>query len=120
MNYPPGPYGPPPQGQWLPPPGAYGGYPQPPPRPSSIPTVVGILMICFSGLGLLVTLVAMLKTNSMVSSSDVEALGDAGKKFRSYHMIEQTTYLLIGILHMVAGILCVMRKRVAPTLAILY
>jgi hypothetical protein len=95
-------------------------YQPPPPKPSSIPTVIGILMICFAGLGLLLTLVAMATTDKMLGKSELEVLGEAGKKFKTYHLIEQFTYLLVGLLHLVAGILCVMKKRAAPTVAIVY
>src|SRR5262245_19678836 len=103
--------------QWLPPPTDYYGYgyPPPPPRRSSTPTVVGILMIIFAGLGLLVTMVALGASDTILPKGDMAVLGEAGKKIRQYHYIEQSIWLFVGVLHLVAGILCVMRKRFAPT-----
>ena len=111
MDNPQGPQG----GPWLPPPDY--GQPYQQPRRSAIPKVVGILMIVFASLGLLVSLIAL----AMSGQFDKMDVGDVGiGKLKTYHMIEQCSYLLIGILHMVAGIMCVMHKRAAPMLAVVY
>jgi hypothetical protein len=114
----PPPPGTPPPVQWLPPPGAY-GY-APPPRRSSTPTVVGVLMIIFASLGLVISLVVLNASGALISDGEVAALGDAGKRLREYNTIEQSIWVGVGLLHLVAGILCVTRKRVAPTVAIAY
>ena len=116
QGYPPQGY--PPQGyppQGYPPPGyPPDGYPGTP-RRSAIPKVMGILMIVFSGIALLATLANMVKEPdySTLPSSVVEQL-------QSFSRIDQLTGLVVSLIHLIAGILCVMYRRVGRLLANVY
>jgi hypothetical protein len=110
MNYPP-------QGG-----GQYqGGAYMPPPDPnaqgaggrSGIPKVMGILMIVFASIGLLFTLIG-----AGGSSTGLE--GDVADKLSLLNNIELIAGLLIGVLHLVAGIMTVRYKANGPKLAIIY
>lgn len=112
MNYPP-------QGG-----GQYqGGAYMPPPDPnahagggrSGIPKVMGILMIVFASLGLLFTLIGA------GGPSDTGGLeSELLDKLKLFANIDLIVGLLIGILHLVAGIMSVRYKTNGPKLAIIY
>jgi hypothetical protein len=106
------------------PPGGYlpgAGYPPPEqypgarPQRSAIPKVMGILMIVFAGIGLLGTVVDLVREPSFdrIPAKVVE-------EFRTFSQISQLTGLVVSLVHLVAGILCVMYRRVGRLLANVY
>jgi len=127
MSYPEGPQGggwtPPSSGggAWMPPPQDYYGYgQQPEQRRSSIPKVIGILMIIFGSLGLVFSLISFGMHNNFDDPSVKEAFGDKLSSIKTYDSFEKIMGLAISTLHLFAGIWAVMYKRAAPILAISY
>jgi hypothetical protein len=86
---------------------------------SSIPKVVGILMIVFSSLGLLFTLLALASAGG---GKDYQGMQDlpAFKTLNTMQLVFNALGVGIGILHLVAGISAVRYKASAPKLAMSY
>jgi hypothetical protein len=108
-------------GSWLPPPTAYA---PPTPKRSAIPLVMGILMICFAGLGFLGGLWNLFGPDPWKElSHDPLVRGEFGRAMDQMKTFTTVTTLLglgVGILHMVAGVAAVQYRRGAPKLASIY
>jgi len=76
---------------------------------------MGILMIVFAGIALLATLV------NLVKEPDHRLIPEAvAEELRSFNQIDQLTGLAISLIHLIAGILCVLYRRVGRLLANVY
>lgn len=113
-NYPGGSYFPPQANQPYPPPP---GHHQPKKR-SSIPMVIGILMLVFGGLGLLFTLIGFAgDSSSPFMDSEFK---DKWETFQTWETVSRLLGLVLGLLHVFGGIQAVRYARNAPTLAMAY
>ena len=83
---------------------------------SSIPKVVGILMIIFASLGLLGGLIGLGGHSAGAGMNDIPAL----KTFNTMSLVVTVIGLGISVLHLVAGIRSVGYKANAPKLASMY
>lgn len=83
---------------------------------SSIPKVVGILMIIFGSLGLLFGLLGLAGNSANAGLRDVPAF----KTYMTMNMVYTVVGLGISVLHLVAGIRSVGYKANAPKLATMY
>lgn len=83
---------------------------------SSIPKVVGILMIIFASLGLLFGLIGLGGHSAGAGLNDVPAF----KTFNTMSLVVGVIGLGISVLHLVAGIRSVGYKANAPKLASMY
>jgi hypothetical protein len=83
---------------------------------SSIPKVVGILMIIFASLGLLGGLIGLGGHSSSAGLNDIPAW----KTFNTLSMVVGVIGLGISVLHLIAGIRSVGYKANAPKLAMMY
>lgn len=86
---------------------------------SSIPKVVGILMIVFASLGLLFTLLALTSAGTGNDYQEMQSL-PAFKTLTTMQLVFNALGVGIGILHLVAGISAVRYKASAPKLAMSY
>ncbi len=84
---------------------------------SSIPKVLGILMLIFAGLGLLLSLAGM----AAAAAQDVSRLSpvEVGR-LKLFNLVSNLSGLAAGGLHLAAGILAVGYHRAAPLWSTLY
>ena len=87
------------------------------PARSSIPKVMGILMIIFAGLGLLFSLAGM----AAAAAQDVSRLTpvEVGR-LKLFNLVSHLSGLAAGGLHLAAGTLAVVYHRAAPLWSTLY
>jgi hypothetical protein len=83
---------------------------------SSIPKVVGILMIIFGSLGLLGSLLGLAGSSANAEFKEVHEF----KTYLTVDMIFSVIGLLVSALHVFAGVRCLGYKANAPKLATMY
>lgn len=86
---------------------------------SSIPKVIGILMIIFASLGLLFSLIGFGGTDFSTEGLSPEFV-DKLNSAKTFQLVTSVLGLVIGALHLFTGIACVRYKSTAPKLALIY